>query len=109
MRGKDLGLDVPGQTVGITPACAGKSSIQHLTASLGEFEVQKVIRSFTCGSACRSGRIIPGISAMVLSSTHHGQQAKAVGFATAHALTQQVPERLGVRHLQNALIRHRQQ
>ena len=26
---------------GITPACAGKSSIQHLTASLGEFEVQK--------------------------------------------------------------------
>lgn len=27
--------------VGITPACAGKSSIQHLTASLGEFEVQK--------------------------------------------------------------------
>ena len=26
---------------GITPACSGKSSIQHLTASLGEFEVQK--------------------------------------------------------------------
>ena len=26
---------------GITPACAGKSSIQHLTASLGEFKVQK--------------------------------------------------------------------
>ena len=26
---------------GITPACAGKSSIQHLIASLGEFEVQK--------------------------------------------------------------------
>ena len=26
---------------GITPAYAGKSSIQHLTASLGEFEVQK--------------------------------------------------------------------
>ena len=26
---------------GITPARAGKSSIQHLTASLGEFEVQK--------------------------------------------------------------------
>ena len=25
----------------ITPACAGKSSIQHLIASLGEFEVQK--------------------------------------------------------------------
>ena len=25
----------------ITPACAGKSPIQHLTASLGEFEVQK--------------------------------------------------------------------
>ena len=24
VRGKDLGLDVPGQTVGITPACAGK-------------------------------------------------------------------------------------
>ena len=27
--------------LGITPACAGKSSIQHLTASLGEFKVQK--------------------------------------------------------------------
>ena len=28
-------------TARITPACAGKSSIQHLTASLGEFKVQK--------------------------------------------------------------------
>ena len=27
--------------LGITPAYAGKSSIQHLTASLGEFEVQE--------------------------------------------------------------------
>ena len=52
---------------------------------------------------------MPGISAMVLSSAHNGHQPKAVGFAPAHALTQQVPERLGVRHLQNALIRHRQQ
>ena len=41
MRGKDaLPRPLP-QKQGITPACAGKSSIQHLTASLGEFEVQK--------------------------------------------------------------------
>ena len=41
MRGKGQsgGRGLPG--VGITPAYAGKSSIQHLTASLGEFEVQK--------------------------------------------------------------------
>ena len=41
MRGK--GYDVVGRLGGvrITPAYAGKSSIQHLTASLGEFEVQK--------------------------------------------------------------------
>ena len=41
MRGKERcgsGYRAP---AGITPACAGKSSIQHLTASLGEFEVQK--------------------------------------------------------------------
>ena len=41
MRGKERcgsGYRAP---AGITPACAGKSSIQHLTASLGEFKVQK--------------------------------------------------------------------
>ena len=41
MRGKERcgsGYRAP---AGITPACAGKSSIQHLTASLGEFEIQK--------------------------------------------------------------------
>ena len=41
MRGKERcgsGYRAP---AGITPACAGKSSIQHLTASLGEFEAQK--------------------------------------------------------------------
>ena len=41
MRGKYEILDVLEAVLGITPACAGKSSIQHLTASLGEFEVQK--------------------------------------------------------------------
>ena len=41
MRGKVLPPVQPVPRVGITPACAGKSSIQHLTASLGEFEVQK--------------------------------------------------------------------
>ena len=41
VRGKD-GNQSTGQHRGrITPAYAGKSSIQHLTASLGEFEVQK--------------------------------------------------------------------
>lgn len=41
MRGKDVRQELQHSGRGITPACAGKSSIQHLTASLGEFEVQK--------------------------------------------------------------------
>ena len=41
VRGKGGRTGSSGQHTGITPACAGKSSIQHLTASLGEFEVQK--------------------------------------------------------------------
>ena len=41
MRGKDSLASMTVLFVRITPACAGKSSIQHLTASLGEFEVQK--------------------------------------------------------------------
>ena len=41
MRGKGNFHVVTHTKVGITPAHAGKSSIQHLTASLGEFEVQK--------------------------------------------------------------------
>ena len=41
MRGKAGVGPVHSQNCGITPACAGKSSIQHLTASLGEFKVQK--------------------------------------------------------------------
>ena len=41
MRGKEPGQLFRVPECGITPACAGKSSIQHLTASLGEFEVQK--------------------------------------------------------------------
>ena len=41
VRGKDAAERSDGFGLGITPACAGKSSIQHLTASLGEFEVQK--------------------------------------------------------------------
>ena len=41
MRGKEMGTIKKALSDGITPACAGKSSIQHLTASLGEFEVQK--------------------------------------------------------------------
>ena len=41
MRGKGNFHVVTHTKVGITPAYAGKSSIQHLTASLGEFEVQK--------------------------------------------------------------------
>ena len=41
MRGKEPSISRPAPASGITPACAGKSSIQHLTASLGEFEVQK--------------------------------------------------------------------
>ena len=41
VRGKVLCYPLNNQIAGITPACAGKSSIQHLTASLGEFKVQK--------------------------------------------------------------------
>ena len=41
VRGKDAINNMGQNLFGITPACAGKSSIQHLTASLGEFEVQK--------------------------------------------------------------------
>ena len=41
VRGKDQACSRWRYPDGITPACAGKSSIQHLTASLGEFEVQK--------------------------------------------------------------------
>ena len=41
VRGKVHFLKVRLNERGITPACAGKSSIQHLTASLGEFKVQK--------------------------------------------------------------------
>ena len=41
MRGKVHAKDEDLQRQRITPTCAGKSSIQHLTASLGEFEVQK--------------------------------------------------------------------
>ena len=41
VRGKVRPVENQYKRLGITPACAGKSSIQHLTASLGEFEVQK--------------------------------------------------------------------
>ena len=41
MRGKDVRQELQHSGRGIIPAYAGKSSIQHLTASLGEFEVQK--------------------------------------------------------------------
>ena len=40
-RGKVCHLISGNRTRRITPVYAGKSSIQHLTASLGEFEVQK--------------------------------------------------------------------
>ena len=41
VRGKEQFTSSLCGTAGITPAYAGKSSIQHLTASLGEFKVQK--------------------------------------------------------------------
>ena len=41
VRGKVCAAGECNLKAGITPACAGKSSIQHLTASLGEFKVQK--------------------------------------------------------------------
>ena len=41
VQGKAVPVSPPHYNRGITPAYAGKSSIQHLTASLGEFEVQK--------------------------------------------------------------------
>ena len=79
--------------------CGEKSGAEH-------FPYKKVIRSFTCGSACRSGRIMPGISSISVSSAHDGHQPKAVGLAASHALTQQCPELLCIGHLQNALIGH---
>ena len=41
VQGKAVSVSPPHYNRGITPAYAGKSSIQHLTASLGEFKVQK--------------------------------------------------------------------
>ena len=41
VRGKAIRCKGVFQMTGIIPAYAGTSSIQHLTASLGEFEVQK--------------------------------------------------------------------
>ena len=41
VRGKEVRTQRSDIRSRITPAYAGKSSIQHLTASLGEFEVQK--------------------------------------------------------------------
>ena len=41
VRGKDVRQELQHSGRGIIPAYAGKSSIQHLTASLGEFEIQK--------------------------------------------------------------------
>ena len=41
VRGKGVTSPPISATMRITPAYAGKSSIQHLTASLGEFQVQK--------------------------------------------------------------------
>ena len=41
---------------------------------------------------------------MAASSVQDGHQAKAVGFAAANALTQHLPERFRVGHLQDALI-----
>ena len=81
-RGKGLQVGQQVIDVGITPAWAGKSS-----------------RSRSCGSACRSGRAMPGISAMVSSPVDDGHQAKAIGLAPANALAQQGLEGLRVRHL----------
>ena len=82
---------------GITPACAGKRAQRPLPAqTCGDHPRMcgEKIRSFTCGSACRSGRIMPGISSISVSSAHDGHQPKAVGLAASHALTQQCPELL---------------
>ena len=83
--------------LGITPACAGKRAQRPLPAqTCGDHPRMcgEKIRSFTCGSACRSGRIMPGISSISVSSAHDGHQPKAVGLAASHALTQQCPELL---------------
>ena len=108
MRGKvSLMVEVSARQ-GITPAYVGKSAarvyrhgwFEDYPRMCGEksgaehFPYKKVIRSFTCGSACRSGRIMPGISSISVSSAHDGHQAKAVGLAASHALTQQCPELL---------------
>ena len=100
MRGKEPSARPWPAPFGITPRmCGEKSGAEH-------FPYKKVIRSFTCGSACRSGRIMPGISSISVSSAHNGHQSKAIGLAAPHALTQQCPELLCIGHLQNALIGH---
>ena len=97
MRGKGSVLACRDQVLGITPAYAGKSIIETIIGAIKEDHPRtcgEKIRSFTCGSACRSGRIIPGISSISVSSAHDGHQPKAVGLAASHALTQQCPELL---------------
>ena len=109
VRGKGLNLTHPSQLTGITPAYAGKSIIETIIGAIKEDHPRtcgEKIRSFTCGSACRSGRIMPGISSISVSSAHNGHQSKAIGLAAPHALTQQCPELLCIGHLQNALIGH---
>ena len=73
--------------------CNGDRAV--LSAKGAVFQIQKR----TCGSACRSGRIMPGISSISVSSAHNGHQPKAIGLAAPHALTQQCPELFCIGHL----------
>ena len=97
VRGKGLLQIFIPEPFRITPAHAGKRELHSASGSACRDHPRmcgEKIRSFTCGSACRSGRIMPGISSISVSSAHDGHQPKAVGLAASHALTQQCPELL---------------
>ena len=85
------------------PRVCGEKSVTVIAPScrprVQRSRYRNVIRSFTCGSACRSGRIMPGISSISVSSAHNGHQPKAIGLAAPHALTQQCPELFCIGHL----------
>ena len=102
VRGKGYHRPERQQLARITPAYAGKSLRPGGVAGTRQDHPRmcgEKIRSFTCGSACRSGRIMPGISSISVSSAHNGHQSKAIGLAAPYALTQQRPELLCIGHL----------
>lgn len=61
------------------------------------------MRSFTCGRACRSGRLMPGGSAAISGGPHEGEEAESVGLAAADTAGESLAEQRGVRHTEESL------